>query len=128
MFIPKILFATIVNITYEIITPITPAIAPSFDFFGLILGHNLCFPNLLPIRYPNISDMKAPSNTSQIYTLPYSIDNINFTNENKNGIYTIERRVIAISITVISKFLIIMYKNIVINIAGTNILNINILV
>ena len=46
--------------------PIIPPIAPSIVFLGLIVGHNLCFPNLTPTKYAKASDKQAPNNINQI--------------------------------------------------------------
>ena len=75
------IIATIVIATYEITctganlltknvyirakttAPTIPATQPSIDLFGLILL-NLCFPNLFPTRYANIS---VPHEIMKIY-------------------------------------------------------------
>ena len=51
----------------NIVAPTVPAIHPSIDFFGLTLL-NLCFPNLFPIQYANMS---VPHDAMNMY--PYSI-------------------------------------------------------
>ena len=50
----SVLFNISVYINAKAVAPIVPAIHPSIDFLGLTLL-NLCFPNLNPIQYANMS-------------------------------------------------------------------------
>ena len=48
---------------------INPPTAPSTVFFGLILGHNLCFPIKLPTKYAPASAIHAANNAITTYSI-----------------------------------------------------------
>ena len=92
------------------IDPIMPPIHPSIVLFGLILL-NLCFPIYLPIKYANISVPQALKRINQTKIFPFSALLKIEINIIKNVIYAIPKKVIAISVTVIFKLVIILSKN-----------------
>ena len=60
------------------IAAIIPAIVPSILFLGLTTGDNLCFPNLEPISYANVSVAVAHTNAKITNILPCGSINNNF--------------------------------------------------
>ena len=73
----------------------------------------MCFPNLCPISYANVSVATDIPKASIAYTLPCGCNNNNFIKENRKGTYTTEKTVIDISTTVTSNFFTTMYPNII---------------
>ena len=48
---------------------IKPPKNPSHDFFGEIDGRILCFPNLTPIMYANVSNVQVSMNINNMSSL-----------------------------------------------------------
>ena len=54
----------------KIAPPAIPPKAPSTVFLGLNLGHSLCFPIVIPVKYANVSLPHALINMSQTKNSP----------------------------------------------------------
>ena len=72
--------------TTPTILPNIPPKDPSIVFFGLTLGHNLCFPKFFPIYYANVSQKNEINKTSHIKLEPYSCDLIGISKEKNSTI------------------------------------------